>query len=236
MKIIGMIGGVTWHSTVEYYRLINEAISARLGEPHSAKIVLYSMDVAELDAHLDALDWTPIAQYMIEAARGLQAAGAQCVIIGSNTFHKVAKEVMASVHIPLIHIADATAQHIKANHVRKVGLLGTRFTMEENFYRPHLEQHGLQVLIPDQEQRLAVHDAIFTDPFLPNSPDLPTKKKYLAAVENLVKLGAEAIILGCTEIGLTLKQSDTPVRLFDTTTIHAHAAIEWSLQNHDSCA
>lgn len=230
MKAIGMIAGMSWESSLEYYRLVNQGIKARLGGLHSAKCVMVSVDFAEIEVLQREGRWQEATQAMIAVARQVQAGGADFLLICTNTMHKMAEEVQASLDIPLLHIADATAGAIKAQKLTKIGLLGTRFTMEEMFYRGRLaEKHNLQVLIPNQAERASVHRIIYEELVLGKiMPE--SKAEYLRIIESLAEQGAEAIILGCTEIGLLVKDGDCRLPLFDTTRIHALAAVEMALQ------
>jgi aspartate racemase len=225
MKTIGLIGGMSWESTIPYYRLINEAIKARLGGLHSAKLVLYSVDFHEIEQWQRAGDWDAAGQSLAQAASGLQAAGADFLVLCTNTMHKVAPAIEAAVSIPLLHMADATAAEVRAAGFSKVGLLGTRFTMEQDFYTDRLQQRGLQVLTPDLPDRDVVHRVIYDELCLGVIRD-DSRDAYRRIMANLVEHGAEAIILGCTEIGLLVGQEDAAVRLFDTTSIHARKAAE----------
>jgi len=229
MKTIGMIGGMSWESSIEYYRIVNEEVKKRLGGLHSAKSVMVSVDFAEIEALQHAGRWDEATQAMIAAARQVEAGGADFVIICTNTMHKMAGEVQASINVPLLHIADATATTIKAQGLSKTGLLGTRFTMEENFYRGRLiEKHGLEVLIPNAADRTVIHRVIYEELVL--GQILPASKaEYQRIITNLTEQVAEGIILGCTEIGLLVKDADSRVPLFDTTQIHAIAAVEMAL-------
>jgi aspartate racemase len=230
MKTIGMIAGMSWESSLEYYRLVNEGVKAGLGGLHSAKCVLVSVDFAEIEVLQRAGRWEEATQAMIDVARQVQAGGADFLLICTNTMHKMAEEVQASIEIPLLHIADAAAEAIKARGLRKVGLLGTRFTMEENFYRGRLaEKYGLEVLIPPEADRAVAHRVIYEELVL--GKIIPTSKlEYQRIIESLIQQGAQGIILGCTEIGLLVKDEDSRVPLFDTTNIHAQAAVEMALK------
>lgn len=230
MKTIGLIGGVTWHSTVEYYRLINTGIHDRLGKSHSSRLILYSVDFEEVERLQMEGGWDALSVFMADAARRLQTAGAELLLICANTMHKTAEAVEAAVGIPLVHIADATAAEIKRQGMDTVGLLGTRFTMEMDFYRERLEKrHGLKVLIPPQEEREKVNDIIYRElghgRILDASRDI-----YKKIIGNLQSRGAQGVILGCTEIPLLIGPGDSPIPVFDTTAIHAAAAVEASLQ------
>ena len=229
MQTIGLIGGMSWESSLEYYRIVNEAVKAQLGSLHSAKCVLVSVDFAEIEVLQRSGRWAEATAAMIAAARQVEAGGADLLLICTNTMHKMAEEVQASVQIPLVHIADAAAEAILAQGLRKVGLLGTRFTMEEQFYRGRLaEKHGLEVLIPGETDRAIVHRVIYEELVL--GKILPeSKAAYQQIIAKLVAQGAEGIILGCTEIGLLIKNEEAEVPLFDTTQIHALAAVKLAL-------
>lgn len=229
MKIIGLIGGMSWESTVSYYRQINEAVKARLGGLHSAKLILYSVDFHEIERMQEAGDWHGAGQLLANAARSLESAGAEGLVLCTNTMHKVAAQIEAAAGIPLLHIADATAGAIKARGFANVGLLGTRFTMEQDFYRERLQaRHGLKILIPQADDREIVHRVIYDELCLGRI--MPASRaEYRRVIAALVAEGAEAIILGCTEIALLVTQQDSPVPLFDTTAIHAQQAAEWAL-------
>ena len=228
MKTIGLIGGMSWESTVPYYRLINEAIKQRLGGLHSARIVLYSVDFHEIELLQRTGDWKTAGQALAEAARRLESAGADVILICANTMHKVADAVEQAVGIPLLHVVDGTAQTIRAAGLRNVGLLGTRFTMEQAFYTDRLRQHGLQVITPNQRDRDFVHRSIYEELCVGKFFDA-TRDEYRRVIEDLAQQGAEAVILGCTEIALLVKPDDAPLPLFDTTHIHAHAAVDYAL-------
>lgn len=229
MKTIGLIGGMSWESSLEYYRLINEGVKARLGGLHSAKSVMISVDFAEIEALQHAGRWAEAAQILIEAARGLERAGADCVVICTNTMHKVADQIQASVPLPLIHIADATAEQVKAAGLTRIGLLGTCFTMEEDFYVGRLiEKYSLDVIVPEPIERDDVHRIIYDELCL-GLTRAESKARYVEIMAQLIACGAQGIILGCTEIGLLVQQADSRVPLFDTTRLHAEAAVEFSL-------
>lgn len=229
MKTIGLIGGMSWESTVPYYRLINETIKDRLGGLHSAKIVLYSVDFHDIERLQHAGDWAAAGALLAEAARTLETAGSDFLVLCTNTMHKVAPHIEAAVTIPLLHIADSTAVEIKQAGHATVGLLGTRFTMEEAFYRDRLSEcHGLKVITPNAEDRDVIHRIIYEELCL--GAVLPeSRNAYRRIMENLISQGAEAIILGCTEISLLVRPQDAQVPLFDTTAIHARAAAEAAL-------
>lgn len=229
MKTIGLIGGMSWKSTVPYYRLINETIKERLGGLHSAKVILYSVDFHEVEQLQRAGDWETAGVLLANAARSLEAAGADFLVLCTNTMHKVAPSIETAVAIPLFHIADPTATEVKRAGHATVGLLGTRFTMEEPFYRDRLrERHGLRVIVPNAEERDSIHRIIYDELCL--GVVLPeSRREFQRVIAGLASQGAEAIILGCTEISLLVSQQDTKFPLFDTTAIHARAAAEAAL-------
>ncbi|MVF14917.1 aspartate/glutamate racemase family protein [Ketobacter sp. MCCC 1A13808] len=230
MKTIGILGGMSWESSADYYRLLNEGIKTRLGGLHSAKLILYSVDFAPIAQMQKEQNWDEISVILVEAAEEVQSAGADFLIIASNTIHKVAPQIQANISIPLLHIADATAHKLIQSEVKTVGLLGTSFTMEQEFYSQKLQQeYGLNVLIPTNTERDRVNSIIFDELCLGKQTE-ESKKFFLSVIDNLENEGAKAIILGCTEIGGLIKQSDTPVALFDTTDIHAAAAIEMAIK------
>jgi len=230
MKTIGLLGGMSWESTQTYYRLINEGVKARLGGLHSAKLVLFSVDFAEIEALQHKGDWAATADILSDAALSLQKAGAEFLIIGTNTMHKVAPEIEQAIRIPLLHIADATAKVLAKDGITRVGLLGTRFTMEQAFYRDRLEDAGIEVITPEEAQRDAVHRVIYEE-LCQGKINSDSRNAYLDIVASLSGRGAQAVILGCTEIGLLIRQADTEVSLYDTTEIHAAQAVELAL-NH----
>lgn len=230
MKTIGLIGGMSWESTVSYYRAINEEIKHRLGGLHSAKIVLYSVDFHDIERLQHAGDWDAAGALLAEAARSLQAAGADFLLLCTNTMHKVATHIEQTVAIPLLHIADPTAAAIKSAGHSTVGLLGTRFTMEQAFYRDRLKaQHGLQVIVPDDDDRETVHRIIYDELCL-GVVKPESRAAYRRIMADVAAQGAEAVILGCTEISLLVGPEDSEVPLFDTTAIHARAAAEYALR------
>ena len=229
MKTIGLIGGMSWESSVEYYRIINSMIHSKLGGVHSAKSVMYSVDFGEVEELQRQNRWEQATQLMIDAARRVEAGGADFVVICTNTMHKMADQVQASIQIPLLHIADATGEQVQRCGIRRVGLLGTNFTMEGEFYKGRLEQKfGLTVLIPPAAERALVHRIIYKE-LVVGVIQETSRHQYCAIIEGLVRAGAEGIILGCTEIGLLVKANDSAVPLFDTTQIHAQAAVEYAL-------
>ena len=226
MKTIGLIGGMSWESSIEYYRIINEVTKSKLGGLHSAKSVMYSVDFAEIEALQHQSRWQEAADLMIAAAQSLELAGADFVVLCTNTMHKLADAIEANIQIPFFHIADATAEKIKFSGIQKVGLLGTRFTMEQDFYRGRLvDKHGLEVLIPNDAEREVIHRVIYEELCLGRiNPE--SRQQYIEIMNRLVELGAEGIILGCTEIELLIQPEDTAATLFPTTRIHAEAAVE----------
>lgn len=229
MKTIGLIGGMSWESSAEYYRMLNETVRQRVGGLHSTKCVMVSVDFAELEVLQREGRWDEAAEMMIAAAKSLERAGAGCVLIGANTMHKCAPAIQQNIHIPLLHIADATAERVCAQGLRVIGLLGTRFTMEEDFYKGRLAgKYGLDVLIPDPTERDLIHHVIYDELCL-GIIRQPSRDRYRDIIARLVKHGAQGIILGCTELGLLVKPEDSPVPLFDTTLIHAEAAVDWAL-------
>jgi aspartate racemase len=230
MKTIGLIGGMSWESSIEYYRIINETIRDELGGLHSAKSIMVSVDFAEIETLQHAGDWPALTRRMIEAARQVQAGGGDFVVICTNTMHKMADDVAAAITIPILHIADATAARIKAQNINTIGLLGTRFTMEEDFYKGRLiRNHGLKVLVPDDAGRADVHRIIY-DELVAGKIRAESKARYLQIMQALVARGAQGIILGCTEIGLLVNQEDCQLPVFDTTRIHAQEAVKQALE------
>lgn len=228
MKTIGLIGGMSWESSVEYYRIINEEVKKSLGGLHSAKCILYSVDFEEIEVCQSKGEWEKAALILTEAAQSLEAAGADFIVICTNTMHKVASVIQAVIHIPLLHIADITAQHVLANGIKTIGLLGTRYTMEQDFYKSRLEAQEIKVLIPEEAARTAVNHVIYHELCL-GQIIKESKDKYKKIIEELIKEGAEGIILGCTEIGLLVKPEDSEVPLFDTTVLHARGAVDFAL-------
>jgi aspartate racemase len=229
MKIIGMIGGMSWESSIEYYRIINQTVRTELGGLHSAKSMMVSVEFAEIEALQHQGRWDEASKILIDAARSLENGGADFGIICTNTMHKLYDRIQQSIQIPLLHIADATAESIKAEGIQKIALLGTRFTMEENFYKGRLvDNYGLEVIIPSSADMEIVHRIIY-DELCAGLIKSDSKQSYADIIGRLVQEGAEGIILGCTEIGLLVKQEDSPVLLFDTTKIHAKAAVKYAL-------
>jgi aspartate racemase len=228
MQTIGLLGGMSWESTELYYRLINQGIKAQLGGLHSARIALVSVDFQEIEVLQHAGDWEQAGAALAEAARQVQAAGADFLLLCTNTMHKVAPQIEAAIDIPFLHLADATAQRIRAEGLHTVGLLGTAFTMEQDFYRGRLAQHGLEVLIPPEADRRIVHRVIYEELVL-GKVNPASRAEYLRIIDGLAARGAQGVIEGCTEIGMLVKQKHTTAPLFDTTAIHAHAAVERAL-------
>jgi aspartate racemase len=228
VKTIGLIGGMSWESTVSYYRIINETVRDRLGGLHSAKIVLYSVDFHQVERLQRTEDWEEAGRLLAQAARSLEAAGADLLVLCTNTMHKVAPAIEEAVAIPLLHIADPTADEIKAAGLGRIGLLGTRFTMEQDFYRDRLQRvHGIGVLIPGEDDRETVHRVIYDELCLGTVRD-SSRDEFREIINRLVGDGAQAVILGCTEIAMLVGAADSPVPVFDTTSIHARRAAEWA--------
>lgn len=223
MKKIGLIGGMSWESTVTYYRIINETIKDRLGGLHSAKCILYSVDFDEIERYQSSGEWGKSAAVLVEAAQALEKAGADFIVICTNTMHKVAPDISERIHIPILHIADMTAIALKKVAIRTVGLLGTKYTMLEDFYKAVLMDNDIEVVIPDNEDIETVNRIIYDELCLGIISE-ESKNTYLKIISKLSKEGAQGIILGCTEIGLLIKQSDTDIPIFDTTLIHAEQA------------
>ena len=229
MKCIGLLGGMSWESTVSYYQALNRGVRAQLGGLHSARVLLNSVDFAEIERLQHAGDWPATARLLAAEARKLQDGGADFLLIGTNTMHKVAPEIEAAIDIPLLHIADATAAKLQADGVTRVGLLGTRFTMEQEFYKGRLQDRfGLAVLVPDEAGRERVHRIIYDELCLGEIRE-SSRAEYLAIIEELAAAGAEAVILGCTEIALLVGDAKAAVPLYDTTAIHAEAAVALAL-------
>jgi aspartate racemase len=228
MKTIGLIGGMSWESTQTYYRLINQKVREQLGGLHSAKLILYSLDFSEIEALQHQDDWEGAAKILVAAAQSVQSAGADFLVICTNTMHKVAPQIEQATAMPLLHIADATAKALLSDGITSVGLLGTQFTMEQAFYRERLEQKGITVIIPNHNERTVVHRIIY-DELCQGIVNPESKAAYLDVVAALAARGAQAVILGCTEIGLLIQASDTQVALYDTTDIHADQAVALAL-------
>ena len=229
MKTIGLLGGMSWESTVPYYRIINETVRERRGGLHSARLVLYSVDFAEIEPFLRHGDWERVAQELARGARALRAAGADGLVLATNTMHRCADELEREIGLPLLHIADATAEAVRAQGIGTVALLGTRYVMEQEFYSGRLrDRHGLTVMIPDAEERQVIHRVIFEE--LCRGRVLPeSRAAFRAILGRLAAAGAEGIIFGCTEISLLVGPEDAPVPVFDTTELHARQAALWAL-------
>lgn len=230
MKTIGLLGGMSWESTVDYYRALNEGVKQALGGLHSAQVVLYSVDFDPIEKLQHQGDWPATAVILSGAARSVQSAGADFLLLCTNTMHRVAPDIERAVDIPLLHIADATAERLVGDDIERVGLLGTAFTMEQDFYKGRLqEQYGLDVLIPGEADRKIVHDVIYHELCLGRIRD-ESRAAYLGVIERLAGRGAEAVVLGCTEIAMLVQQQHTRVRLYDTTAIHAQTAVDHALR------
>jgi aspartate racemase len=230
-KTIGLIGGMSWESSAEYYRIINQEMLRRLGGVHSARSLMWSVDFDEIKQLQHADEWDRLAEVMKDAALHLERGGADFIVLCTNTMHRLADAITSSVSIPLLHIADPTAEKIKAAGIQRVGLLGTAFTMEQDFYKGRLQtQHGLNVIVPDADDRQVVHDVIYKELVL-GKTNSESKQAYRAIIARLIEKGAQAVILGCTEIMLLVSEEDSAVPLFDTTTIHAIAAVDHALKS-----
>ena len=229
MKTIGLIGGMSWESSSHYYSLVNRMVKERLGGFHSAKVLLHSVDFGEVEPRQRAGRWDELGKLLNQAALALERGGADFVVVCANTMHKVADELMAGVRIPLLHIADVTAAQVKAAGIRRVGLLGTRYTMEQDFYRGRLAaRHGLEVLVPEPGDQAEVNRVIFEELVL-GRVEASSRSRYQVVVDRLARSGAQGVIAGCTEIGMLLSPSDVALPLFDTTEIHARAAVDLAL-------
>ncbi|MHA2244736.1 MAG: aspartate/glutamate racemase family protein [Candidatus Hodarchaeales archaeon] len=231
MKTIGLIGGMSWESSLEYYRIINETVKEKLGGLHSAKSIMYSFNFKEIKSLQHQGKWAELAELIIEVAQKLEKGGAELIVICTNTVHKVADKVQESISIPIVNIIDVTAENINKQEIRKIGLLGTKFTMEEDFYQERLvKKYSLEVLIPEEEERQVVHNIIF-DELVVGQIKEKSKSFLIEIIQKLKTRGAEGIILGCTEIPLLIKQEDSDIPLFDTTRIHARSAVRVALDN-----
>jgi aspartate racemase len=229
MKTIGLLGGLSWESTKEYYHIINETVKQQLGGLNSAKIVLYSVNFAEIESLQRQGRWQDITSILVHAAKSIEAGGADFLMLCTNTMHRVADEIQANIRIPFLHIADAAATAVKSRGLTSIGLLGTRITMEEDFYKMRLvSRHELQVLIPSEKDREIVNRIIYEELVL-GKIEAVSRQEYLRIITELASRGAQGVILGCTEIGLLINQQDTPLPLFDTTMIHAQAAVAFAL-------
>lgn len=228
MRTIGLIGGMSWESTQTYYRLINQKVRDKLGGLHSAKLVLYSVDFSEIETLQHQGDWQRAAEVLCSAGRAVESAGAEFLVLCANTMHKIAPEIEQAIKIPFLHIADATARVLRDDGINCVGLLGTRFTMEQAFFRDRLEAHGIRIVVPDEPQRQYIHSVIYSE-LCRGVINPDSKSAFLNVIASLADRGAEGVILGCTEIGLLIRGSDTDVRLYDTAEIHAEQAVEFAL-------
>jgi len=229
MKTIGLIGGMSWESSLLYYRLINQGVQQRLGGLHSAELLMHSVDFAPIENLQHSGDWEGASKILMDAARRLEAGGADFFLIGTNTMHQVAAAVSAAVDIPLLHIADATAQALINNQVRRVGLLGTAFTMELEFYRERIERNGIEIVVPELHDRQMVHDIIYQE-LCRGTIDDDSREVYLAIIGRLGEQQIDGVILGCTEIGMLIDSCHTDMPLYDTTAIHAAQAVDYALQ------
>lgn len=228
MRTIGLIGGMSWESSLEYYRIINEEVKNKLGGLHSAKCILYSVDFEEIERYQAEGDWESAGKLLGNAAQSLEKAGAEIIVICTNTMHKVIGSIEEKTNLPILHIADATAKQIQKSAINTVGLLGTKYTMEQDFYKARIASNGIKVLIPNDEDREVINKVIYEELCLGKIQE-SSKEYYKNVIKRLIKDGAEGIILGCTEIGLLIKQTDSDVPLFDTTTIHAVEAVNLAL-------
>lgn len=229
MKTIGLIGGMSWESTVTYYRVINEEIKKRLGGFHSGKILLYSVDFEEIEKCQMSGEWEKSGEILADAAKRLEKAGADFIVICTNTMHKVFGQVQAAVKIPVLHIAETTAEIMKKDKITKTGLLGTKFTMEQDFYKSVLAENGIEAVVPDEDGRKTVNDVIYNELCMGQIKE-SSKKQFLEIIEKLRDQGAQAVILGCTEIGLLVEQKNVDIPVYDTALIHAEVAAEKSLK------
>ncbi|MBD1582549.1 aspartate/glutamate racemase family protein [Pseudoalteromonas sp. S16_S37] len=230
MKTIGLLGGMSWESTLSYYRLINEAVKAQLGGLNSAKLILHSVNFADIEVLQRAGDWHQCGQILGEAAHGLELAGAQCIVICTNTMHKVVEQITQHTSLPVLHVADVVANALKAQGIGCAALLGTRFTMQESFYIERLQSHGLSVIVPSEIEQKAVDSIIYQELCL--GKIVPSSKaKYIEVINTLAQRGARGVILGCTEIGLLIAQQDCVLPLFDTTYLHAQAVVNYAINS-----
>lgn len=230
MKTIGLIGGMSWESTSEYYRIINEEIKSKLGGLHSAKCLINSVDFEEIERYQSSGDWDNAGEILGNAAYSLQKGGADFIIICTNTMHKVVEKIKENIHIPVLHIADATAKEMKRKDIQTVGLLGTKYIMEQDFYKIRIEENHIKVMVPSEKDRDKINEVIYTELCLGKITS-QSREYYKRVIENLIQEGAKGIILGCTEIGLLIKQEDVSVPIFDTTHIHAVEAVNFAVGN-----
>ena len=229
MKTIGLIGGMSWESTADYYRILNKEAKARLGEPHSAKIIMHSVDFAEIEKLQSAGDWAKLTKKMINIAQKIELVGADIILICANTMHQMAPEVQANIKIPLLHIADTAAEKIEAESLKKVGLLGTKYVMEGSFYKNKIEDnYDIEVIIPDSKSREDVHRIIYQE-LVSGIFKNESRLRFIKIIESLKEKGAEGIILGCTEIPLLIKAKDSSLPIFNTTELHAKKAVQFAL-------
>jgi aspartate racemase len=230
MKVIGLLGGMSWESTLSYYKIINEGVKTHLGGLHSAKIVMYSVDFAQIEQMQQEGDWRGMTEILSAASLNIQAAGADFLLICTNTMHKIAPEIEKIIQIPLLHIADATAEVIIKNQIKTVGLLGTSFTMEDGFYKDRIiHNYDIDVLVPNKEDRKIIHKTIYQELCL-GKINKSSKEEFLRIIDSLALQGAKAVILGCTEIGMLIDNEDTNVMLLDTTNIHADKAVAYAIK------
>lgn len=230
MKTIGLIGGMSWESSLEYYRIINEIIKEKLGVPHSCKSIMYSVDFAEFKKLQNKGEWKLVANKITNIAAKLERAGADLILICTNTIHKIAPDVQKNIEVPLLHIADTAAEEVKAHNINKVGLLGTKFTMEQNFYKEKLKKkHGIDVVIPNEKERKIVHNIIYKE-LIAGIIKEESRHKFQKIIRNLKINGAEGVILACTEIPLLVKDKDSDIPVFNTTMIHAKKAVDLALE------
>ncbi|HKM22782.1 MAG TPA: aspartate/glutamate racemase family protein [Lachnospiraceae bacterium] len=230
MKTIGLIGGMSWESTVTYYQIVNEFVKEKLGGFHSAKVLLYSVDFAEFEKNMGNSDWDKITQDLTDAAQNLEKAGADFILVCTNTMHKVVPEIQKKVSVPIIHIADATAEKLKEHQITKVALLGTKYTMTQNFIRDKLTEAGIEVVTPNENEIELVNDIIFNELCLGVVSE-QSREKYSHIIDEMAEQGAQGVILGCTEIGLLIEQKDSSLPVFDTTVIHASKAAMMSIED-----
>ena len=230
MKTIGIIGGLSWFSTSVYYRIINQLVNQKMGDSHSARIIMYSVDFNDFKTLQEKNEWNAIALMLNDIAQRLQHAGADCIVMATNTPHLVAGQIVKNIKIPLLHIAEETAKEIVKHQIRKVGLIGTKFTMEHSFFKDHLSLFGIASIIPDIGHREFIHWSVFNE-LTKGIFNEATKEKYLEIIEKLKNNGAEGIILGCTEISLLIKPQDTMLKVFDTALIHSTAAVDFALSS-----
>lgn len=223
MKTIGLIGGMSWESTITYYQIINNTVKKELGGLHSAKILLYSVDFAEIEECQANGAWDKSAEILAKAAQNLETAGADFIVICTNTMHKIAPQIQKTINIPIIHIADATAEELKKNGIKRVALLGTKYTMTQDFYKERIINHSIDVIIPNEEDVERINHVIYNELCLGEINDA-SRKQFVRVIEELKEIGAEGVILGCTEIGMLVKQEDSPLPVFDTAQIHAYMA------------